>query len=145
MNFQRHFEKNILVTHGRLRRHHCTVADASLLGNGVCDGGEYDSEECGNDGGDCPVQTIRFGGFIDGMGEGSCTGVAFSPNGLFLAGVFRNFMSNNPSKISTLRTSDWGVELALNLYQRLYDVAYCCRRSASSRILEPTGHGETKY
>jgi len=116
----------------------CTVADASLLGNGVCDGGEYDSEECGNDGGDCPVQTIRFGGFMDGMREGSCTGVAFSPKGLFLAGVFRNVMSNNPSKISTWRTSDWGVELALNSYQRLYDVAY----SPDGRFLATAEGGE---
>jgi hypothetical protein len=31
----------------------CTVTRPSWIGDGVCDGAEYNSEECGYDGGDC--------------------------------------------------------------------------------------------
>jgi Periplasmic protein TonB, links inner and outer membranes len=31
----------------------CNVENPSLVGNGVCDGGDYNTEACGHDGGDC--------------------------------------------------------------------------------------------
>lgn len=32
----------------------CTdIVDTNLIGNGVCNGGAYATEECGQDGGDC--------------------------------------------------------------------------------------------
>jgi hypothetical protein len=35
----------------------CTVTRPSWIGDGVCDGAEYNSEECGYDGGDCSFAT----------------------------------------------------------------------------------------
>ena len=34
---------------------HCTVTYPALIGNGMCDGGVYNTTECGWDGGDCIV------------------------------------------------------------------------------------------
>ena len=31
----------------------CTVSSPSYIGNGFCSGGEYNTEVCGFDGGDC--------------------------------------------------------------------------------------------
>ena len=40
---------------------YCSVYHERWIGDGVCDGGPYDTEECGYDGGNCPCVDGSFG------------------------------------------------------------------------------------
>ena len=53
----------------------CKVADITLVGNGVCDGGEYNVESCGYDGGDCDECKVPD---IALVGNGICNGVEYN-------------------------------------------------------------------
>ena len=50
----------------------CVVADASYIGDGYCDGDDYNTEACGYDGGDCCETTCVDGEYGCGTNEFVC-------------------------------------------------------------------------
>jgi hypothetical protein len=55
----------------------CEVEDASRLGDGVCDGGMYNTESCGFDLGDC-VECNKGVDDVSRLGDGVCDGGVFN-------------------------------------------------------------------
>jgi len=97
----------------------CSVQKPSWIGNEICDGGEYAMEACGFDGGDCPLRVLNFGNHSSGM----ATGVAFSPNGVFLAGVLRSVLGGK-SVARSWRVGDWQKSWSVSFYQAAYGLSY---------------------
>ena len=79
----------------------CEVEDPSWIGDEYCDGGEYNTEECGFDGGDCDIYNqypnciVGDPGFI---GDGVCDGGEYNvPTCNFDAGDCTEFNTNYPN------------------------------------------------
>eukprot|EP00979_Chaetoceros_neogracilis_P012553 scaffold3353_cov298-Chaetoceros_neogracile.AAC.4 len=60
----------------------CNVGYPVLIGNGVCQGGDYNTAECGSDGGDCDDFNLAYPHCnVDrpySIGNGSCSGVDYN-------------------------------------------------------------------
>ena len=74
----------------------CSVANKWMIKNKMCDGGDYNTEECGFDGGDCDACNTRVDNILS-VGDGKCDGGAYNTEECgFDGGDCEDFNSDYP-------------------------------------------------